>query len=118
MPYQQYTWAQLRPRLTDRWEDVPFWTDPEALLAFNEALRVWNTLTGWWKRRVSLTTIASAYYYALPATLVYRMRVEVNGKALFNSSLSDLDNGRRHWMTETTTTGNGVPGRPSMWAPV
>lgn len=118
MPYQQYTWSQLRQRLQDKYEDVPFWTDAEALLAFNEALRVWNTLTGWWKRRVTLTTTANAYYYTLPATLVYRMRVEVSGKPLFNSSLSDLDNGRRRWMRETTTSGGDVPTRPSMWAPV
>jgi hypothetical protein len=118
MPYQQTTWATLRQRLQDKWEDVPFWTDAEALLAFNEGLRVWNTLTGWWKRRITVATTANTIRYTLPGTLVYRTRVEFNGQAMFNSSVPDLDNGRWRWMIEHTTSGNGVPTRPMLWAPL
>lgn len=118
MPYQHTTWATLRQRLQEKWEDVPFWTEPEALLAFNEGLRVWNTATGWWKRTVSLTTQAGVYRYVLPGTLVYRMRIAFNGRPMFNSNHSDLDNGRRRWMMETTTSGVGVPRQPTLWAAV
>ena len=95
-----------------------FWSTTEANSAINEALRVWNLLTGMWKRRILIATTANTVFYSLPSTLVYDVRTEFNQVPLEQSSIFDLNNGRGNWRGETTATGGAVPTRPTLWAPV
>ena len=118
MAYQRITLAQLLVRLKARYESVPYFTDTEATILLNEALQCWGMLTGRWKRRVTVQTTAATYEVALPATMVYRMRLAFNGYPLSPTSLADLDNGQPRWRSQTTTSGGQVPTRPTLWAPV
>lgn len=116
MPYQQVTLATLQQELKDKWESVPFWTDPEATTYLNEALRCWNLLTGMWKRRETIVTVANQVWYPLTSTMVYDLRAQFSDYPMEPSSVTDLDNGRPNWEGETTVTA-GVPTRPTIWAP-
>lgn len=118
MPYQSYTWSEIKERLKARYEAKPFWTEEEALNAFNESLYLWNLCTGRWRERETLITGVGTYLYTLSANMVYHMRIEFNGYALSPSNREDLNNARYTWRTETTTTGGGVPTQPAVWAPV
>lgn len=118
MPYASLTWSEIRERLEDRYEAVPFWDDTEALLAFNEALRFFNLLVGRWVAQATLTTVANQYLYTVPTSLLYRTRLAHNGTPLSPSSREDLNLGRYQWRSETTISGGDVPVKPLLWAPV
>jgi len=117
MPYQQVTLATLRQELKDEYESVPFWLDSEATTALNESLRVWNLLTGYWKRREIIPTVAGQVWYPLTSSMVYGVRVAFCDYPLEVSSIHDLDNGRPNWEAHTTATGGIVPTRPWLFAP-
>lgn len=116
--YTAVTWAELRERLKDSWEGKPFWDDDEALEAFNEGMQVFNLLTGRWKRRETLPTVANQYLYTLPASMLRGTRATVNLLPLSPTSRVDLNNSRANWRAETTLSGGDVPTRPLFWAPV
>lgn len=118
MAYARVTLVSLRERLKDLWEGQPFWSDEEAVDVLNEALQVWNLLTGIWKVRALLPTVANASLYTLPATLTFGMRVEWNSRPLSPSSREDLNLGRYRWREETTASGGDVPTRPLLWVPI
>lgn len=118
MAYQQYTLADLRQRLADRYESVPFWDTTEADDAINEWLRTWNLLTGRWTKRVVIAATPATYEYALPATLSYRTRVLYENQPMSPASREDFNNGRPNWRRESTADGGTVPTRPMLWAPV
>jgi hypothetical protein len=113
-----FTWATIRQRLNERAEHKPFWDATEDRDAFNESLLVWNLLTGMWKRRLTIVTVANQYDYQIPATMLYRMRMTFNSQPLSPSSREELNNGRYRWRSETTTSGGDVPNRPMLWAPI
>lgn len=118
MPYTQYTLADLQGLLEELWQGSAFWTPEEARLALNETFQWWNLLTGYWKRRVVLPTVAGQVYYSLPSTLTYNMRFEVTSRPLASTSLAELDAWRDTWENETTASGGDVPDRIDCWAPV
>lgn len=118
MPYTTVTRADLRARLQEKWESVPFWTDTEANFLINEALQWYNLYTGVWKVRQPFTTVANQVYYTTSSTVVYNARVEFNGKTLAKSFLHDIDNGRPTWESETTADGVDVPTEPQVWIPI
>jgi hypothetical protein len=124
MPYTTSTLADLVAGLAQRTDGVVFWTPEEARLAVNETLRDWNLLTGRWRRRLLLSTVAPVagvptVEYPLGATMTYGMRVAlVSGPPLIPSSIFEFDLGRPTWRNETVTTGGDVPTRPILWAPV
>lgn len=117
MAYAAVTLSTLQTRLNDRLETSAFYTTAELTLAINEALRVWNLYTGTWRRRVThVLQPTSDNYFALPQTIVFPMRMEVNGTPMAKSSLTDLDNGQPGW--EGQSIGDaGVPTSPQVWAP-
>lgn len=118
MPYTAVTLSQLQVSLQEMWETVPFWTSEEARLHINEALRVWNLLTGMWKSQVTVKTPSpTSPWITLPGSLVYNMRVEFLGKPVGYSSIGDLDYGRPNWEGETTVSGGNVPTTIKHWAP-
>jgi hypothetical protein len=116
--YEQITLAQLRTRLQNRYESVPFWSTAEANAALNEALCTWGMLTGRWKERGVGVTVKDTYEVSLPSTMVYGMRVLFNGYPLSPSNLFDLNHGQPNWRAETTASGGGVPTRPTVWVPI
>lgn len=117
MAFTQVTRLQLRHILQDLWDDVPFWTDTEANLAINEALRWYNLYTGVWRQRVVIPTVADQVLYATPSAFIEPLRADFNGQSMAMTSIADLDAGRPTWQSETTDT-VGAPNRPQFWAPV
>ena len=113
-----YTWSTIRERLTEKAEHKPFWDATEARDAFNEALLCWNLLTGTWKTRLTLTTVAGQFDYAIPMIMLYRMRMTFDTQPLSPASREELNNGRHTWRGETTASGGDVPTRPMVWAPI
>lgn len=111
MPYQAVTLAQFRQQLKDKWESVPFWTDADALLAINESLRIWNLLTGYWKRKAPITTVANQVWYQVGSTLLYGLRGEWQGLPVTYNSVFDMDYGHPGWEKETTASGGNIPNR-------
>lgn len=118
MPITTYTLADLRTRLQDRVEGVPYWTTADLDDALNEALLTWNFYTGYWRTTITLVTAPNTFDYGLPASLVFGARVRHNGLPLTVSSLWEMDQGRGGWRNETTASGGDVPGRVIMWIPV
>jgi hypothetical protein len=118
MAYTTVTLAELKVGMTQRWDEAIFWTDEEARLAINEALRDWNLMVGRWSRRLTLNTGAGTVEYALGATLIYGTRVKVGTVPLIPTSILELDLGRPTWRSETTASGGDVPTTPTLWAPV
>lgn len=118
MAYAATKWSTIRERLKGRTERVPFYEDTAYLAAFNEGLAVFNLLTGRFRRRETLTTVAGQYLYTLSASMLYRTRFEISQQPMVSSSREDLNNARPNWRSETTTTGGAVPTRPLCWIPI
>lgn len=118
MAYTTFDWSTIRARLRARVEDKPWWEGDEDRSAFNEALLVWNLLTGYWKRRETLATVADQSVYTLSASMLYRTRITFNNLPLTSSSREDLNRSRYQWRGDTTLTGRPVPSRPMVFAPI
>jgi len=116
--YTTVTLADLKVEMADRTDGSLFWSAEEARLALNEALRLWNLLTGRWRRTILLSTVINQIEYTLPSTLTYGMRVAYQTSPLQPSNYWDLDLGRPAWRNETTTSGGDVPTVPTLWAPL
>lgn len=114
--YAQFTLPQL---ITLFYEQVggnsAFWRIDEATRILQEALRVFNCLTGFWRTRVDAgLTVAGQVYYPTPAGLSYILRVEVDEVPMSSTSLYDLDYGQPTWESEVCTSTT----IPQAWAPV
>lgn len=118
MAYTTVTLADLKVILADHYDGVAFWTPEEARLAWNEALRDWNVLTGTWRGELVLTLAASTWEYSLGATLTYGMAVHGAFGALVPCSILDMDLGRPTWRQEHLGTGGDVPTEHTYWAPI
>jgi hypothetical protein len=116
--YTTVTLADLKVGMAQQWDDSVFWTEEEARLAINEALRDWNLLVGRWHRRLTMSTGAGTVEYALASTLLYGTRVTVGTVPLIPASLLELDLARPTWRSETTASGGDVPTTPIHWAPI
>ncbi len=108
--YQQFTLAQL---LTLFYEQVggnqTFWRPDEATRILQEAFRIFNALTGFWRDRIDTGfTVAGQVYYPTPPQLSYVLRVEVNEVPMASTSLYDLDYGQPTWESEVCT-GTNIP---------
>lgn len=118
MAYTTYTLTDMIAQLKVRYESVPFWSDAEATIALNEAMRKWNMLTGMWKERITMpTAIGGEAFYSLPGSMVYGMRIEYEGRPLQQTTLFDLDNGRPGWQNQSTSDAD-VPNTVKVWAPI
>lgn len=116
--YERYTLGDLQAQLTQRADGSPFWTDQESTDAINEALLMWNALTGFWKETIELTTTVNNWDYQLPASLVFGSRVEFNNIPLAQASIGDMDYGHPGWQGQTTADGGSVPNTPRNWLPL
>lgn len=116
--YRAITWSEIRQRLRERYDQKPFWTPTEALLAFNEGLSVWNLATGRWRTRETIPTTLGTYLYSVSTALLQHTRVTFNGLPMTSSNREDFNQGRYQWRSDTTLTGRPVPDRPMLWAPI
>lgn len=111
----RYTLAELRALLRERIGAAEgqalFWTDYDLDVRIREATRTWNLLTGYWRGRVVVATVASSAFLTLPATLTWAARVEWLGIPLEPVSLRALDDAVSGWQSST-------PGTPLYWAPI
>lgn len=107
---RQYTLAQMQAKVYDRLQQSPFWSTAEVTKLINEALRTWACLTGYWKKRITLTTQPTLPYYSLASFITFGMRVEFNSQPLSQSSLTNWDKGTPEW--------EGNPSTPQEWAPI
>jgi len=117
MAYDQVTLAELRTLLAERVESVPFWDASDETYALNEALKIWNMLTGYWKKRVIVDTVPGQHYYTVCSTMLYQLRMQWGSYPMDLSSWTDLDYGHANWEGETAGD-PGVPDRPIVFAPV
>jgi hypothetical protein len=118
MAYAAVSLEDLRKALSAKRDGILQWTPEEERLAINEALRLWNLLTGRWRRRAAQNTGIGTVEYVLPSTMVYGMRVVVNNTPLTIGSLTELDLMRPTWRTETVASGGDVPTSAIIWAPI
>ena len=114
--YQQFTLAQL---ITLFYEQVggnqAFWRPDEVTRILQEAFRVFNVLTGFWRDRIDTGfTVAGQVYYPTPPQLSYVLRVEVDEVPMASTSLYDLDYGQPTWESEICTSTT----TPQAFAPV
>lgn len=106
----QYTLTQMQSKVYDRLQQSPFWTPAEVTKLINEALRTFSCLTGYWKKRITLTTLPTLPYYSLASAIAFGMRVEFNSQPLSQSSVTNWDKGYPEW--------EGQPSSPLEWAPL
>lgn len=113
--YQQLTLAQLQTAFYEQvGGNAAFFRTDEATRILQEAFRIFNCLTGFWRAPVDAgKTVTAQHFYPVPSAQNFVIRVLLNGVALQNSSLYDLDYGRDHWESEVCTTGT----LPTAWAP-
>lgn len=116
--YLQITRTQIRAMVYERLGQASnqFWRDDEINRYIQEALRVWNSLTGFWSEQVFLSTVANQPWYTLPGTITSATRLEWNGQPMSQASLWELDYGRPSWESDTTLVPD-VPTQPKCWAP-
>lgn len=75
MAYSHLTWTQTQAQLSARLHDSSnlFFTNtgtwPEVTGYLQEALRVWQVLTGYWRDRETFDTVASTAFYDLEAKI-------------------------------------------------
>jgi len=77
MPRTRYTLGELRTRLSERvGNQSTFWTLEEFRDSLNEAIAFWQTITGEWTTRVSITAKSSSpNFYPVPKQIVSVTRV-------------------------------------------
>lgn len=67
-PYSSSSLATVLLRVRERLL-YDFWTDAELTLYIQEGLRIWNTLTGYYRERVPITFAATSTQYDVPTLI-------------------------------------------------
>lgn len=122
MPYQNYTLASLTSLVYARLQNnTAFYVQAgggclEIQEAINEALRVFQLGTGYWRSRASVPTVAKRCVYALPAGAITPLRLCYNTAPLDVASVFDIDNAYPGWQSQTTLTAK-APNAPTLWGP-
>src|SRR3990167_2003003 len=117
--YQQYTRAQLRAQLEVRYENAPYWSTNDADRAINQALRVWNSVVGFWRATVTVTALSGDHTVALPGSLLYRTRVALaDGTPIPIVSQFELNRVQPNWRYEFVNSGGSVPTAIAVCAPI
>jgi hypothetical protein len=116
--YARVSFSSVKARLTDRVgatsADSRFWSDAEKADAFNEALCVWQALTGDFTRAFTIPVLpasgADVPFVNVPRQISSVQRVLYGTTPLQLISLHELDNGYIGWQYTT--------GTPLYWTPV
>src|SRR5438309_1064099 len=89
MPYAHTTYTGLKTSLSERLADTAktFWTDTELGLYLTEALRTFGLLSGFWRARGALRTIANTVFYDITTQTYGSPTLQ----ALLGSTVTDRD---------------------------
>lgn len=109
--YTRVTLGELIDKLTERvGENSTFWTTEEKTDAINEAIALWQAMTGQWVTTfVTGPNLEQSNFMAVPRQVVSTQRLSVNGSPLAGTSLAELDDGFPGWQGSGTTS--------KYWAP-
>ncbi len=108
--YQRYTLGQLKTLAADRVGNINFWyPNDEMQWAINEAISVWQAMTGYWTTSFPLSLVAGQSFYDLPKQITSVRRVLYSGTPLTQMSTPELDLAFGSW--------EGTAGTPQFWAP-
>lgn len=108
--YQRINLGTLRARLTERvGNNSTFWTDPEKNDAINEAIMIWQCMTGEFTKVFSIPA-GGGNFVNVPRQVASTNRVSFNGTPLTLISLFELDMGYPGWPATL--------GTPYYWAPL
>jgi hypothetical protein len=110
MAYTAITLLELKAALAGRYDGVPWWTETDARQAINEAMRVWNVATGYWRTTTTAPLVPNDIYAVVPLAVSMPTRLTFAEKGLAITSLFDLDHARPGWQ--------GSRGDPWAWVPV
>lgn len=103
MAYANTTRSTLRDKIRERIFDT-FWSDDELNRYIDEALKVWNTLTGYNRQASSVTIPANTVFYSLNSGVTNHLiflRAELSDTHLLPISVHDLDKMNRLWMCDS-----------------
>ena len=111
MPYAQYNLGQLRTYLRERLGSTltAFYRDAELNGVLQEALRSFNLLTGFWRTRQLLPTVAGQHWYVISGSITSSLRVSFNDHPLIYAARTDLDTGQQYWESESATDPSNPP---------
>jgi hypothetical protein len=108
--YQRYNLADLKVLTADRVGNVNFWYPADEMQwAINEAISVWQAVTGFWTISFPMSLVLGQSFYELPKQLTSVKRVTYLGAPLSQTSTPELDLGFGGW--------EGTTGTPEFWAP-
>ena len=100
-------WAQLDDNTT-------FYPAAEVTRAINDSFQQLNLFTGIVQGPVTITTEINRYFYPLPGNVITPLAVDLDGRQLKRTSLTNLASRRGRWLRETS----GNHGPTAVWAPV
>ena len=124
MAYAQFNLGQLRTYLRERLGTTlaAFYRDAELNGIIQEALRSFNLLTGFWRTRQLLATVAGRHWYVISGSITSSLRVSFNDHPLTYAARTDLDTGQQYWESESATNplapppgGTVVPDEPQVY---
>lgn len=111
MPYTETSLTDIVGKLTNRaGENSTFWIPREKQDAMNEAMCVWQLMTGEWTTTKPQGVVSGDVYYNVPKQIISTQRVLYNTTPLTPTSVEALDLGFPGWAS--------TPGTPRMWAPI
>lgn len=110
MPYSHTTFFQAKAMLSNRLADASkfFWTDTELGLYLVESLRVWGSLTGYWRERGTLQTTANVAFYDLSAKLQSLVGYNLTDQNLVNDIQYALMESANNWAASTSWSGTSM----------
>lgn len=125
MPFQQVSLGTLVTLLLGRLQNSAFYGAVELRENINEAIRVWQVGSLYWKARMVAATSAGRVFYDLTTLngtldsnnrprILMPLRVAFNTKPLDFCAINDMDAGIPKWQIHTTAT-PGAPSTPQLW---
>jgi len=106
---QRVQLVEAKTRLTELvGNNSTFWIGQEKRDALNEALCVFQVMTGGVEEEIDLT-VSGETWYTTPRQICSLQRISWNGTPLAETSLAELDNGFPGWES-------AAPGTPLFWA--
>jgi hypothetical protein len=125
VPYQNVSLLTLVTLLQNRIQNTAFYGAVEIREIINEAIRLWQIGSLYWKARMVAATTAGLVFYDLTTLngtldannkprILMPLRVAFNTKPLDFCAINDMDAGIPLWQIQTTAT-PGAPTTPQLW---
>lgn len=111
MAYTQVTLQNLVEEARSRVNNIEFYTDDELTAYINEALCVWQLMTGYWRVTVDFVTRGGGIYYDISPYMLKCLRVDYNNVPLAKDTVFAMDWCKGLWEFAPA-------GTPTRWFPV